>query len=62
MGVRLRLLENVLRIKDDTFSKNFLFGNPYEAKRKASHPRKRFAEVKMKDLKEIKTPWEGIKS
>ena len=48
-------------MKDDRLPKIVLFGQPSRAKRKASRPRLGWEDIIKKDLKEMRTSWEGVK-
>ena len=62
MKERQRWLGHVLRMKDDRLPKIVLFGTPSRAKRKVCRPCLGWKDVVKKDLKEIETFWDGIKS
>ena len=61
MKERLRLLGQVLRMKDDRLSKIVLFGQPSRAKPKKGRPRLGWEDVINKDLNETGTSWEVCK-
>jgi hypothetical protein len=61
MKERLRWLGNVVGIKDDRLPKIVLFGKPYRAKQKAGRTRLGWGDAIKKDLKEMGTPWVGVK-
>ena len=61
MKERLRWLGHILRKKDDRLLKIILFGQPSGAKRKAGCPRLGWENVINKDVKEMRTSWEGEK-
>ena len=62
MKERLRWLGHVLRMKDDRLPKIVLFGQLSGATGKAGCPRLGWENVLNKDLKEMGTSWEGVKS
>ena len=61
MKERLRWLGHVLRMKDERLPKIVLFGQPFGATRKTGRPCLGWEDVIDKDLKEIRTSWEGVK-
>ena len=61
MKERLRWLGHVLRMKDDRLPKIVFFGQPSRAEWKAGRPRLGWEDVTLKDLKGMRTSWEGAK-
>ena len=49
-------------MQDDIFPKSVLFGQPSKVKRETGCPRLMWEDVIKKDLKEMGTSWEGVKS
>ena len=61
MKERLRWLGYLLRMKDDRLPKIVLFSQQSGAKRKAGLPHLGWEDVINKDLKDMRTSWEGVK-
>ena len=59
MRERLRWLGQVLWMKNDRLPKIVLFSQLFRAKLKAGRPRLGWEDVINKDLKEMRTSWEG---
>jgi len=62
MKERLRWLGHVLQMKDDRLPKIVLFGKPSGTTWKADCPCLGWEDAINKDLKEMGTSWEGVKS
>ena len=61
MRERLRWQGHVLRMKDDRLLKNVLFGQLSRAQWKVDRPYLWWEDVIKKDLREMRTYWEGVK-